>query len=71
MSYRYTPEEIGAINAEIEKLKSALEPFAAIGRQINATDETVWPSGAKARFLNLDSITVGHFREAGRAQGGG
>lgn len=56
-----------ALRAEIERLRAALEPFAAIGRKLNAMDEAIWPSDAKARFLNLDSINVGHFREAGRA----
>lgn len=51
---------------EIVRLRMALEPFAAIGRRLNAVDEGAWPSDAKARFLNLDSINVGHFRQAGR-----
>lgn len=60
-------EDWSELIKENERLKSALEPFAAIGRKINATDETVWPRGAKARFLNLDGLTVRHFCDAGRA----
>lgn len=59
-------EALAERDTEIERLRAAIEPFAAIGRRLNAVDEGVWPSNAKARFLNLDSITVGHFREAGR-----
>lgn len=62
----YEAERAGNLENEIERLRAALEPFAAIGRRLNAVDEGAWPSDAKARFLNLDSINVGHFRQAGR-----
>lgn len=60
-----TAECIEWAAGEIERLRSALEPFADIGRPlIKACETGAIPNGASARFLKLDPLVANDFARA-------
>ena len=56
MTYRYTPEEIGQLNAEIDRLRAALKPFAEVaqGNRLNPTPDD-WQR-ASAVYTNTHKV---------------
>jgi hypothetical protein len=58
--------------AEIEQLRTALEPFATVGRRIaHAVGDTKsFPPGASARYLKLEPLIVQNFVDAAKCLDG-
>lgn len=53
-----------SLEAEIERLREALEPFAVIGTRLNAAREAAMPNDVSARLLLLEGLQARHFRAA-------
>ncbi|TDR27814.1 hypothetical protein [Aquamicrobium defluvii] len=65
---------IEALEAEVARLREALEPFAAVAEHDIGDDETdddiFWPI-SNARYSMSGRLRVGHLRAARRAREGG
>lgn len=56
--------ETERLQSENIQPRSALEPFAIIGRKLIEAGEASWPLDASASRLALDGVRVRHFRDA-------
>jgi hypothetical protein len=60
--------EMAAMAREIEGLRAALKPFADVGRQLQALNDSTIPDSAPLRNVVIrPALTVGEFKKAARA----